>query len=215
MRLVIANKNYSSWSLRAWLVLTEAGIPFDEDQRSLLGPGFGADLPARRVPVLYAGELVIWDSLAIAEHLAETFPAKQLWPRDAGARAHARCICAEMHAGFAALRSRLPMNCELALRGIRFDRAVERDIARVVAIWQDTRARFGAGGPLLFGAFTIADAYFAPVVLRFQGYGVELPAVARAYADAVLALPSLQRWVAAGTAEHEFVADDEPYRDHR
>jgi glutathione S-transferase len=215
MKLVIANKNYSSWSLRAWLMLRCAEIPFDEVMIRFGAPDFAARLaqytPAGRVPVLVDGATTIWDSLAIAEYVAETFPDRALWPADRAARARARSVCAEMHAGFGALRSRLPMNCELALPDLRLDNAVRKDVDRIVAIWRDCR-RFASAGPLLFGDFTIADAYFAPVCVRMRSYAVALPDDARRYVDTVLALPAMQAWIAAARGEHEFVSDDEPYR---
>jgi glutathione S-transferase len=218
VKLVIANKNYSSWSLRAWLVLRHAEIPFDEVLLRFTAPDFAAQVrrysPACRVPVLVDGATTIWDSLAICEYLAESFPDRRLWPADRVARAHARSVCAEMHAGFAALRSRLPMNCELSLPGARFETAVRRDVDRIVAIWRDCRS-YTDDGPLLFGRFTIADAYFAPVVFRFASYAVPLPDDAQRYADAVRALPAMQGWLADARAEHDFVPEDEPYRDSR
>jgi glutathione S-transferase len=219
MRLVVANKNYSSWSMRAWMLLTQLEIPFEEVKLSFNDPQFKARVaafsPARRVPVLIDGDLVVWDSLAIAEYVAERFPERGVWPSDAAARARARSVCAEMHAGFGALRDRLPMNCELHVTGMTFDRPVKRDIARIVASWTDCRARFGGGGPFLFGAFSAADAYYAPVVRRFLGFDVELPEAARAYAAAVDALPSMRRWMADALAEHDYFDEDEPYRETR
>ena len=165
--------------------------------------------------MLVDGDVVVWDSLAIVEYLAEKFPDRGIWPRDPRARARARSICAEMHAGFGALRDRLPMNCELVLPNVAFERAVKRDIERVVASWTDCRARFGAEGPFLFGAFSAADAYYAPVVRRFLGFGVTVPEVAAHYMAAVDALPAMRAWMTAALAEQEYVAMDEPYRDRR
>src|SRR5215831_3295404 len=176
MKLVIGNKNYSSWSLRTWFLLTHLGIPFEEEKLSFNDPSFKERVrrysPAGRVPVVIDGETIVWDSLAIAEYVAEKFPDRGVWPHDAVARARARSICAEMHAGFAALRDQLPMNCELRLPWLPADLRVRRDIARVVDMWTDCRSRFGAGGPFLFGAFSAADAYYAPVVRRLLGFDV-------------------------------------------
>jgi glutathione S-transferase len=219
MRLLIGNMNYSSWSMRPWLLLTELGIPFDEQKISFNDPSFEARVkavsPVGRVPVLVDGDVVVWDSLAILEYLAEKFPDRGIWPRDPRARARARSICAEMHAGFGALRNRLPMNCELVLKNVVFERSVERDIARVVESWTDCRARFGAGGPFLFGAFSAADAYYGPVVRRFLGFDVTVPEVAAHYMAAVDTLPAMRAYMAAALAEREYVAMDEPYRDQR
>jgi len=170
---------------------------------------------AGRVPVLLDGEQRIWDSLSIAEYVAETFPEKQLWPADRSARALARSLCAEMHAGFPNLRQRMPMNCEAHLPGARTEVAVQRDIDRILEIWGDCRKAHAAGGPFLFGNFSIADAYFAPVVSRFATYGVALDATAQAYADHIAGLPAMQEWVRAALDEREFVAHDEPYRRQR
>src|ERR1700753_4076605 len=160
MKLVIANKNYSSWSMRPWMLLTHLAIPFEEQKLSFNDPAFKATVsalsPAGKVPILVDGEVVVWDSLAIVEHLAERFPERGVWPREAKARGRARSICAEMHAGFSALRHALGMNCELTLANPAFDRAVARDIERIVASWLDCRRQFGAAGPFLFGAFSAA-----------------------------------------------------------
>jgi glutathione S-transferase len=216
LRLVIANKNYSSWSMRPWLVLKEAGIAFEEillpfdskawDERAPL-------TPTGKVPVLWIDQTPIHDSLAIAETIAELFPAANLWPSDRIVRAQARAVSAEMHSGFAALRRHMPMNIEAELPGKGELPEVRQDIARVVAIWEECRTRFAGDGSLLFGPFTIADAMFAPVVTRLRTYGVTLPPVAEAYAQAVLALPSVAAWCDAARGEHAFVAHDEPYRD--
>lgn len=218
LKLVVANKNYSSWSLRAWLILAQAEIPFEEERLSFNDPEFHALVrrysPAAKVPVLVEeDDSAVWDSLAIAERLAERFPERRLWPSEAGARAHARSVCAEMHAGFPHLRAAMPMNCSARFPGLLLEKGVARDIARIFEIWSEARSRFGEEGRLLFGGFTIADAFFAPVVLRFQSYEVQAPPGARDYMDAVLALPALQRWLAEARAEDEFVEMDEPYRE--
>jgi glutathione S-transferase len=217
MKLLIGNKNYSSWSLRPWLLLTHLEIPFEEEKLSFNDPAFKARVgkysPVGMVPVLVDGDVAIWDSLAIAEYVAETFPDRGVWPGDRAARARARSICAEIHSGFSALRNAMPMNCELRLDWVPQDVQVQRDIARIVASWSDCRARFGAGGPFLFGAFSAADAYYAPVVRRFLGFAVKLPDVAAAYVATMDALPAMRAWVTAGLAEKEFVKEDEPYRE--
>jgi glutathione S-transferase len=165
--------------------------------------------------VLVDGDLVVWDSLAIVEYLAERFPDRGIWPRDPRARARARSICAEMHAGFRALRDRMPMNCELRLQNVAFERAVERDVERIVASWTACRDRFGAEGPFLFGAFSAADAYYAPVVRRFLGFNVAVPEVAARYVAVIDALPAMRAWMTRALGEQDYVAMDEPYRDRR
>ncbi len=216
MKLVIGNKNYSSWSLRPWLLLRQAGIDFEEIAVRLDTADFATDVaaysPAGRVPVLIDGDITVWDSLAIAEYVAERFPEKQLWPADAKARAYARSVCAEMHSGFAAVRNNLPMNVTAVLPGRGWNVTVQKDIDRIAQIWSDLRARYGAGGPFLFGHFTVADAYYAPVVSRFATYGIHLPEDAKAYADFILALPSMQAWIAGAAGERDFLVHDEPYR---
>jgi glutathione S-transferase len=210
LRLVIGNKNYSSWSLRPWLALRQAAIPFEEEVVALDRPDTAERLarlsPSRRVPVLLDGDLVVWDSLAICEYAAERFPEKRLWPADARIRAVARSACAEMHSGVTALRERLPVNVRASRPDVRRPPEVEADVARLVQLWTDCRDRFGAGGPFLFGAFSIADAFFAPVVTRFRTYGVPLDGEAARWADALWSLPALQEWVAGARAEPEVVA---------
>lgn len=215
MKLVVGNKNYSSWSLRAWLLLRHAGIAFEEVPLRFGAPDFKQQVarfsPARRVPVLIDGDLTVWDSLAIAEYVAENFADLQLWPSDRRQRAEARAVCAEMHAGFQALRTFMPMNVSAHLPGRGWNIAVQQEITRICAIWIG-RTRFSAGGPFLFGRFGVADAYFAPVVWRFNTYQPELPAMALEYVRTMLALPAMQEWAAAAARENDFVADDEPYR---
>jgi glutathione S-transferase len=216
MKLVIANRNYSSWSMRAWVLLRAAGIDFEEERLSFLAPDFKARAlahsPAGRVPVLVDGELAVWDSLAIAEYAAERFPQHALWPSDRADRAVARAACAEMHAGFAALRTHMPMNITARLpgRGWRVD--VQADIERIVALWGALRARHRAAGPYLFGRFSVADAYYAPVVMRFRTYAPPLPAAADEYMRTMLALAAVREWMDGAAQEHEFVREDEPYR---
>lgn len=224
MRLYIGNKNYSSWSLRPWLLLREAGIPFEEvklrfDDPSR-PPAFKQQAlrlsPTARVPVLEDDGLFIWDSLAIAEYLAERFPEKQLWPADVKDRALARCICAEMHAGFMALRRAFPMNMELedstiGPRVLQEQPAAASDLLRIDQLLESAIAR--SGGPLLFGGFSIADAYFAPVLSRARSYGLPVSGATGRYAQALWALPTLQSWRTEALAEHDYLADDEPYRE--
>jgi len=203
--LIIGNKAYSSWSLRAWLGLKAVGAPFDEVVIPLSRPDTAAAIarysPSGRVPALVADGLTVWDSLAILESLAERFPAAGLWPQDPDARAVARSVAAEMHAGFAPLRREMRMDLKQRFPSCEPSPAVAADIARIAGIWRDCRARFGAGGPFLFGAFGIADCMYAPVVTRFETYGVPLDPACRAYADAVLALPAMRDWTADALAE--------------
>jgi len=205
LRLVIGNQRYSSWSLRPWLALAHHEIPFEEVVIPLYGPGSKEAIlghsPAGKVPVLRDGGTTVWDTLAILEYLAERFPDWQLWPRDPARRALARSVSAEMHSGFAALRNTLPMDVLAHEPDRPRDAATEADIARIAAIWRQCREAAGAAGPFLFGAFGAADCMYAPVVLRFDRYRVPLDPTCRAYADAVLALPAMRRWVEAGMAE--------------
>lgn len=211
--LVIGNKNYSSWSLRGFLAARAAGVAFDEVLVRLSEPGSRDELlkhsPAGRVPVLKHGARVIWDSLAIIEYLAEIRPDAELWPADPAARAHARSICAEMHAGFQALRARMPMNLRKSLPGKGRGRDVALDIERVLAIWTDGRARHGALGPFLFGRFGAADVMYTPVATRFRTYAVELDDVSQAYVDAVLMRPDFVEWHEAALEEPWVIAEDE------
>jgi len=213
--LVIGNKNYSSWSMRPWVLLRALGIDFDELQLKFESDAWRQNIarwsPSGLVPVLWLDGEPVWDTLAIVEASAERWPDKPVWPRDARARAVARSICAEMHAGFRALRGAMPMNLRASYPGKGMSPEVQQDIDRIVANWTMCRERFGQGGELLFGGFTAADAYYAPVATRFVTYAVELPPVAKRYVDAVLALPAVQEWSAAGRAEPEFFAADEPY----
>lgn len=206
LRLVIGDKRTSSWSLRPWLVMTVAGLEFEEDVVRLDQPETASEIakrsPSGRVPCLVHGEETVWDSLAIVEHLAERFPEAQIWPEDPVARSRARAVCAEMHAGFAALRALWPMQfVEKGLAGPR-PSALVAEIARIEAIWSETRAQFGEGGAFLFGAFSAADAMYAPVVSRFRTYGHE-PAqpAARAYAEAVWAHEAMTAWGEGAAAE--------------
>jgi glutathione S-transferase len=211
--LVIGNKNYSSWSLRAWMALTHLGVEFEELLVPLDTPGTRAELerhgPAGRVPVLHAGDLTVWDSLAICEFAAEV--AGKGWPQPRDARAVARSVCAEMHSSFATLRSLWPMNARARNRRTVITPALAADIDRIDEIWNDCRRRFGKGGPWLFGAeYTIADAMYAPVVLRFHTYGgQQLSETARWYLATALEDPALQEWLKAARAEPWTVAADE------
>lgn len=213
-RLVIGNKAYSSWSLRPWLLMKEAGLAFEEIRIPLYQDGHAARIlqhtPAGRVPVLHDGALTVWETLAICEYLAERHPQKNLWPAAVAARAHARAVSAEMHAGFAALRSNLCMNLRRTFAGAGMTPAVARDIARIEALWGDCLARYG--GPFLFGRFGIADAMYAPVATRFKTYAVTLGADAQRYAERVLALPSMRAWYADAAAETEVLPQFEERR---
>lgn len=210
--LVIANKNYSSWSLRAWLYLAQAQARFDEVRIALDTPQTQERIarysPSGRVPVLIEGGLTVWDSLAICEYWSETHAGGSGWPAARAARAEARAISAEMHAGFQALRSELPMNIR-ARRRVAVSPAATADIARVTAIWDHCRRRHESAGPWLFGRFSIADAMYAPVVLRFETYGIPLGGQAAAYAHTVLTDPCVMAWAADARRETETVAGDE------
>lgn len=203
--LIIGNKAYSSWSLRPWLALKAAEVPFSEVVIPLSRPDTRENIlkhsPSGRVPVLQVGTLTIWDSLAICEWAAEAAPAAGLWPADRHARAVARSVVAEMHSGFAALRQHLPMDLKCRHPGRALPADVRADIDRVLDIWRSCRTRFGADGPFLFGRFGLADAFYAPVVTRFETYGVELDTACRAYSDAVLDLPAMREWRSAAEAE--------------
>lgn len=214
LALVIGNKNYSSWSLRPWLALKHVGEPFEEIRIPLYTPESYAELarwsPSGKVPVLIEGDERVWDSLAICEYLAERFPARALWPAARSARAVARSVSAEMHSGFTALRTHMSMNVRRSLPGQGRAPGVQEDIDRVIAIWKDCRRRFGAGGPFLFGGFSIADAMYAPVALRFTTYCVALDEECAAYVEALRALPAMQEWIAAACAEREMIQEFEP-----
>jgi glutathione S-transferase len=196
--IYIGNRVYSSWSLRGWLPLKQLGVAFDEVMIPLYVEGGKAAIlehsPSGKVPALRHRGRMIWESLAIGEYLAEQFPAAKLWPEYADARALARAVSAEMHAGFPNLRKELPMNLRRTVPGRVFTAEAKSEIERIKAIWREARVRFGGGGPFLFGSFTVADAMYAPVVSRFRTYEVELDAECRRYADAVWNLPAMQAW---------------------
>ena len=223
IQLYIGNKNYSSWSMRPWVLLRQAGIAFDEvmvrfdsfDAGSAFKRTLGALTPVGKVPVLVHDGFAVWDTLAIAEYLAEQFPEKHLWPADRMARARARSVCAEMHSGFAALRSACPMNIEAHLPDIgalalRDKPGVRADLARIVAMWSELLREHG--GPMLFGSFSVADAYFAPVVMRLKTYTLPVPAEIAAYMQRVCALPGVKAWIDEALAEQDFRDFEEPFR---
>lgn len=224
LQLYIGNKNYSSWSMRPWVLLRQAGIPFEEvpvrfdsfDANSQFKRQLQGVSPTGKVPVLVDGDLTVWDTLAIAEYVAETFPDKQLWPQDRAARAHARSVVAEMHSGFAQLRSHCPMNIEAHLPEVgalawRDRPGLRADVQRLVEMWSGLLARHG--GPLLFGAqFTVADAFFAPVCMRLKTYALPVPAEISAYVEQVCALPGVKAWIDGALAEADFREFEEPYR---
>ena len=223
LKLYIGNKNYSSWSMRSWVLLTQAGIEFEEvmvrfdsfEADSSFKSVVDALTPSGKVPVLVDGDLVVWDTMAIAEYVAEQFPHQHLWPLDKAARARARSVCAEMHAGFTHLRGNCLMNIEALLPDTgaliwRDKPAVRADVARLVAMWQGLLDAHG--GPMLFGEFSIADATFAPVCMRLKTYGLPMPADVAAYVARVCALPGVKAWVDGALAEKDFRAFEEPYR---
>ncbi len=223
LKLYIGNKNYSSWSMRPWVLLKQAGIEFEEikvlfdsfDPGSNFKVALDGVTPAGKVPVLLDDGFAVWDTLAIAEYVAEIHPEKKLWPQERQARARARSICAEMHSGFSALRSACGMNIEASLPQIgqlawRDKPAVRADVQRLVSMWSELLAQHG--GPLLFGGFTVADAYFAPVCMRLRTYALPVPADISAYVARVCALPGIKAWIDGALAEQDFRQFEEPYR---
>lgn len=227
LTLIIGNKNYSSWSMRPWVLMTQAGIAFNEQRvrfdsfepDSAFKHALQPISPVGKVPVLVDDQLqpsqAIWDTLAICEYLAETYPHLHLWPQDRAARAHARSLCAEMHAGFGHLRSLCPMNIEAHLpevgaRLMHEHAGLQQDLQRITDMWQGLLQSHG--GPLLFGTFSIADAYFAPVCMRIRTYALPVPADVQAYIARVVALPGVAAWMQQALAEHDFRAFEEPYR---
>lgn len=215
LTLVIGNKNYSSWSMRPWVLMKQLGIPFEEVKLRFHSPEWGAGIarwsPSGLVPVLWRGEQSVWDSLAIMETLHEWFPGRGVWPADARARAFARACAAEMHSGFRDLRTHMPMNIRASHPGKGRQPGVQANIDRIVALWTEARQRFGAGGAFLFGAFSACDAMYAPVVMRFKTYDVALDGEAARYCAAMREAPGLRAWIEGALQEKEFVAEDEPY----
>ena len=213
LHLVIANKNYSSWSLRPWLAMALAGLDFDETLILLDTPDTKKQIAeyskAGRVPILRHGKVAVWETLAILEYLAETFPEKNLWPKAKAARAVARSISNEMHAGFSALRNACPMNLRRPQRPVMMNDAIRADIARIEEIWRDCRKTYGKGGKFLFGKFCNADAMFAPVVTRFETYAIPVAKDTRAYMDTVLATKAFKKWKSAALKETWIVPHDE------
>jgi glutathione S-transferase len=213
LRLIIGNKNYSSWSLRPWLAMKVAGIAFEETLLPLDAADFKARLAtlggAGKVPLLIDGEVRVWESLAILEYLADKFPAAGLWPREADARAHARAVACEMHSGFSSLRNLLPMNIHRPAIRRPLDAGAAADVARIQSIWTESRDRFGASGPFLYGAFGAADAMYAPVVWRFHTYAVEVGPSARTYMAAMMGLPAWVEWRDAARRETSVLPHDE------
>jgi glutathione S-transferase len=205
LKLILGNKNYSSWSLRPWIAMKMAAIDFEEVvipiYRADSKPQLLAQSPAGKVPILIDGEARVWESLAIMEYLAEKFPAAGLWPADPLARSHARAISAEMHAGFVPLRRACPMNCRRSAKARDLAADALQDVRRIDAMWSDCRSRVGQGGPFLFGHFTAADAMYAPIVLRFETYAVEVGPLSRGYMAAIADLAPVREWKAAGCAE--------------
>ncbi len=223
LTLYIGNKNYSSWSMRPWVLLKQAGIPFDEvmvrfdsfASDSQFKQRLAALTPVGKVPVLVDGDVTVWDTLAIAEYVAERFPEKQLWPKDAHARARARSVCAEMHSGFNALRGACPMNIEASLPqvgalALRDKPGVRADLTRLISMWSELLAQDGK--PFLFGDFSIADAYFAPVVMRIRTYHLPVPPSVAGYIDRLCAAPGVKAWIDGALAEKDFLDFEEPYR---
>ena len=215
LTLIIGNRNYSSWSLRAWLAMRVAGLDFDEVVIPLDQPDTASRIrehsPAGRVPALQHGDLAVWDSLAICEYAAELAPAAHLWPEDPAARAVARSVSAEIHSGFAALRGALPMNVRAERPGIPIANDTQADIDRICRIWRYCRQAFGAGGQFLFGDFSIADAMFAPVACRFHSYRIAVDRVAQDYIEAIRILSAMQEWSAAAAAEPWVLECEEVY----
>ena len=221
--LYIGNKNYSSWSMRPWVLLRQAGMAFEEvrvrfdsfEADSEFKRTIGPVSPTGKVPALVDGDLVVWDTLSIAEYLAESYPEKHLWPQDKAARAHARSVCAEMHSGFTALRGACPMNIEAHLPDTgaliwRDQSAVRADVQRLVDMWSGLLAQYG--GPMLLGEFSIADAYFAPVCMRLHTYALPVPPHIAAYVQRVRELPGVKAWIDEALAEKDFLDFEEPYR---
>ena len=215
LTLVIGNKNYSSWSMRPWVLLRQLGIPFAEVKLRFHSDEWDANIgrwsPSGLVPVLWRDKIAVWDSLAILETVHDWFPDRGVWPADPAARAFARSAAAEMHAGFRDLRTQMPMNIRASHPGKGMTPEVRANIDRIEQLWSTARSRFGSAGDFLFGPFCAADAMFAPVVMRFATYGVNCGAVAQRYCAAMQAAPGIRAWIEGALAETEFVAEDEPY----
>lgn len=215
-QLYIGNKNYSTWSLRSWFLMREAGIDFDEhrillDVKTTAGEIAGVS-PGGTLPVLELGDTTVWDSMAIAETVAERWPDKKLWPEDPDVRAFARSICAEMHSGFAVLREHMPMNCRAMGREVPLPDALTDQIDRVIEIWSECHNKYSGDSGWLFGSFTVADSMFAPVVLRFRTYGIKVPESAGYYPHRVLESEAMQDWLAAAECEVEVIDREEKGR---
>jgi glutathione S-transferase len=228
LKLYIGNKNYSSWSMRAWVLMRQAGIAFEEvalrfdsfEPDSQFKTALAEVSPAGAVPVLVEDDFAVWDTLAIAEYLAERFPAKHLWPPEAKPRARARSVCAEMHAGFRALRQHCPMNIEASLPEVgariwREQAQVRSDVARIIAIWTELLAQHPHGEGMLFGRFSVADAFFAPVCMRLTTYALPVPEAIETYMARVRALPAVRAWIDDALGEQDFRPFEEPYRSGR
>lgn len=226
LQLYIGNKNYSTWSLRPWLAMRTLGIDFQEmpvrfdsfAPQSQFKQTMRALTPTENVPLLVHDGLAVWDTLAIAEYLHEQFPDAGIWPRAMADRARARSLCAEMHSGFGALRSHCPMNIEAPMPDVGAliwaeQAGVRKDVARLIQMWSTQLQTHG--GPMLFGHFSMADAFFAPVCLRLHGYALPVQPAIAAYIERVRTLPAMQAWITAALAEQDFVAEDEPYRTQR
>jgi len=215
LTLVIGNKNYSSWSMRPWVLMSQLGIEFDEVALKFNSSEWDAHIarwsPSRLVPVLWRGSQSVWDSLAIMEALHEWFPQKDVWPRDAEARAFARSAAAEMHSGFRDLRTHMPMNIRASHPGKGQSAEVMANVRRIEHVWSEARRRFGTGGEFLFGEFCAADAMYAPVVMRFATYAVPLGTEAARYCAAMRSARGVRAWVESALQEKEIVAEDEPY----
>ncbi len=213
MKLIIGNKNYSSWSLRGWLAAKQSGLPFEEIQVPLYGDDWNSakkqndDIApsSGKVPVLWDGDAVVWDSLAVLEYLSDKVGRDRFWPKEDDARAMARSIVAEMHSSFLALRTQCPLNVRSRVEGAEIDEAAKADVVRVLTLWAEARARFGRGGPYLFGTFSAADIFYAPVVSRFISYGIAVPGFALAYMEAIWSHEWLQSWIAAAEAEDSVI----------
>ena len=215
LTLVIGNQNYSSWSMRPWVLMKQLGIEFQAKKLRFHTPEWDAEIerwsPSRLVPVLWRGDQAVWDTLAIMEALNEWYPDKGVWPRDPAARAFARSASAEMHSGFRDLRTNMPVNIRASHPGKGMNPEVQANLDRIEHLWSEARKRFGAGGPFLFGAFSAADAMYAPVVTRFKTYDVKVGSEAARYCEAMRNAPGVRAWIDEALKEKEFVAEDEPY----